>query len=108
MTDETFAALSDAEQSLYEARPMWVSVAFAVSVGAGLIGSILLALRNSYAPSILGISAVAVVLQMIHVFVISDALSVMGATSAILPIVVLIIAVSLVWVSITAQRRDWI
>jgi hypothetical protein len=108
MTDEAFAALSDAEQSLYESRPMWVSVAFAVSVGAGLIGSILLALRHSYATAILGISAVAVVLQMIHLFVISDALNLMGARIAILPIAILIIAVSLVWVSITAQRRDWI
>jgi len=108
MTDEAFAALSDAEQSLYESRPLWVTVAFAVSVVAGLIGSMLLALRNSYAPAILGISAVAVVLQMIHVFAISDALDVMGATSAILPIVVLTIAISLVLVSLTAQRRGWI
>lgn len=108
MTDEAFAALSDAEQRLYESRPMWVAVAFAISVVTGLIGSILLALRIAYATSMLTISAAAVVLQMIHVFVISDVLNVLGATSAILPIVVLIIAVSLVWFSMTAHKRGWI
>lgn len=108
MTDEAFAALSDAEKSLYGSRPTWVTVAFAVSVIAGLFGSILLARRNSYATSILSISAVAVALQMIYTFAISDTLNVMGATSAILPIVVFTVAGSLIWVSLTARRRRWI
>lgn len=107
MTEEAYAVLSDAERSLYESRPMWVTVAFAVSVVGGLIGSTLLALRHSLATSILTVSAAAVVLQTIYTFVLSDTLDVMGASSAILPTVVAIIAVSLVWISIAARKRGW-
>lgn len=108
MTEEAIATLSDAERNLYESRPMWVTGAFAVSVVAGLIGSILLALRHSLGIAILSISAAAVVPQTLYLFVISDTLSVMGATSAFLPTVVLVIALLLVFVSITARWRGWI
>lgn len=107
MTDEAMAALPEAEQALYAAQPAWVTGAFAIAVFAGLCGSVALALRSGLATTIFAVSLVAVIVQMIYVFALSDMLEVMGATGAVLPSSVAVIATALLWFSTYARDKRW-
>ncbi|GJL93863.1 MAG: hypothetical protein DHS20C05_02680 [Hyphococcus sp.] len=108
MTPETLAALPEAERTLYENMPVWVLVAFAVAVFGGLGGSIALALKKAIATALFSASLVGVIVQLIYNFVIANTMEVYGASSIILPLVVLIIAIFLVWYSKDARKKGTI
>lgn len=102
------AALPEAQQALYAARPDWVAIAFAISVFTGLGGSIALLLRNAVATSIFLVSLVAIIAQMFYVLVISDLIELTGTSSAIMPSLIILIAGALLWFSANARNKDWI
>jgi hypothetical protein len=108
MSDETMAALSEAQRALYAAQPAWVTGAYAIAVFAGLGGSIALALRKNLAIAIFAVSLVAVIAQMFYTFAMSNTLDVMGAASAVLPTLIIVIAAGLVWFSKRASGKGWI
>jgi hypothetical protein len=108
MSEEAMAALPEAQQALYSVQPAWVTGAFAIAVFAGLAGSIALAWRSGLATAILVVSLVAVVCQFFYALVLSDMLAVMGPGSAVLPVVIVVIAAALVWFSAQAKSKGWI
>jgi hypothetical protein len=108
MSEEVKAALPDAQQALYAAQPAWVTGAFAIAVFAGLIGSLLLAVRKCAATAVFVVSLIAVVAQMSYAFFFSDMLAVMGPSSAILPVAIIIIGAALIGYSAGATRKGWI
>ena len=108
MTEETLAALPEAQQALYAAQPAWVTGAFAIAVFAGLAGSIALLLRKRIATTIFAVSLVAVIVQMFYAFAMSDMLAVMGPGTAIMPILIIVFAIALVWFSASARGKGWI
>ncbi len=107
MTPEMLAALPEAERALYENIPMWATVAFALAVFGGAIGSLLLGLKKSMAFYPLIISAVGVCVQMYHSFFVIDSVAVYGPGSAIMPGMVLVIAIALVWLAKHANAKGW-
>jgi hypothetical protein len=108
MDEQAMATLPEAQQAIYAAQPAWVIGAFAIAVFTGLAGSIALALRKGLATSIFIVSLVAVVAQMSYMFAIANIIEVMGAGSAIMPILIIVIAVALVWFSTSSRRKGWI
>ena len=96
MTEADLAALPENQQPLYENIPAWVTGAFAIAVFGGTLGAILLLLRKRGAKTVFVISLIAVIIQMIYNLVLSDALEILGATAAIMPAMVLVIAIFLV------------
>ncbi len=104
---EAMAAVPEAQQALYAAQPIWVTGAFAIAVFAGLGGSIALVLRKSIATTIFVVSLVAVIAQMFYAFAMSNMLSVMGASSAVMPSLIIIIAAALVWFSTRSNAKGW-
>lgn len=108
MSQEALAALPDAERALYENMPAWATGAFAVAVFAGAIGSLLLLLRKALALPVLIVSMAGVLIQMVHNFLLSDALEVMGPASAIGPVIVVIIGAYLIWFANDAKGKGWI
>jgi hypothetical protein len=107
-SEEALAALPDAERALYAGEPSWATGAYAIAVFAGLAGSILLALGKSVAVPVLVLSLAAVLVQMFYTFAMSDALAVLGASSAILPAAIIVIGAALVWFSLYAKGRRWL
>jgi len=97
MSADAIAALPEAEQELYDKYPMWTKIAFAVAVFGGLLGSIGLLMRKSWASLILKISLVGIIVQMIHSLFIAKATDVYGPGAAVMPIMVVLFAVFLVW-----------
>lgn len=96
MTDEHKALLPEAEQALYANIPAWYTAAFALAVFGGFLGSVLLLMKKKLAVSLLFLSLIAVFVQMYYNFFISHSMEVYGPGSAVMPILVILIAIFLV------------
>ena len=105
MSEEALAAMPEAEQALYTSVPTLVTSAFAIAVFAGLLGCVLLLMRKSLAYPVFLLSLVAIVIQAGYNLFISSALEVLGATAAILPILIVTVAAYLVWFSSNAKKK---
>lgn len=108
MTAEMLAKLPQAEQDLYANIPLWATIAFALAVWGGLLGCIALMLKKSIACQLFVLSLIGVCVQMFHSFFISNSFDVFGPGGAIMPVMVIIIAIALVRFSFKAKNRQWL
>ena len=108
MTDEMMAQLPQTEQELYAAIPIWATIAFACAVFGGALGSLALLMKKSLAQPLLILSLVGVVIQMFHAFFISNSFEVFGPGGAIMPVMVMIIAIALVLFVGKAKANNWL
>jgi len=95
-------------RELYEGRPAWVTAAFALAVFGGFIGSIGLLLRKKWAKPLFMLSLVAVLIQNVYTFFMSNTLDVMGTQSVIMPIFVILISIYLVYFSKRGIEKNWL
>jgi K+ transporter len=72
------------------------------------VGCLLLLLRKKWATSILIISFIGIVVQMIHAFFMANSIEVYGPGGVIMPIMVLIIGAWLIWYAKGAEKKGWI
>lgn len=93
--EEALSQLPEAERALYEATPLWANIAYAVAVFGGVLGSIALLMRRTYAVLLFAISLLAVLVQMFQAFVLADAMAVLGPASLVMPVLVIVIAAAL-------------
>ncbi|MEP2540696.1 MAG: hypothetical protein ABJI60_09590, partial [Kangiellaceae bacterium] len=84
-----------------------VNIAFGCAVIGGALGTLLLALKKSVAFYLLIVSLVGVCVQMYHSFFIIDSVAVYGPGSAVMPGMVMLIAIALVWLSKDANSKGW-
>lgn len=85
--------------------PTWVTAAFAVSVFAGVLGSLGLLLLKRWAKLLLLLSLVALLVQDLWAFVLRE-----GGPDKdpVIPIAVNLVAILLVWLAYTADRKGWL
>ncbi len=107
MSDEAMAALPLSQQDLYSALPSIYIAAFAIAVFAGLLGSLGLALRKSWATLVFAISLIAIVLQQIYMFFLSNTFEVLGDGAKIMPHMILVFGIFLVWFAWFSRRKGW-
>lgn len=109
MTPEQIAALTPAQQTLWNNMPGWMWAVYAVAVFGGALGALMLLLRKRLALPLFVLSLVAVVVQFAQVFFPGGALELMGAATA-LPLPAMIVAVALlqVWTARKARARGWL
>jgi hypothetical protein len=108
MSPETLAAMPEAERALYAAVPAWATSAYAIAVFAGTLGCIALLMRKAWATPVFVVSLVAVLTQMGWWMFMTPMLDVLGGTAAIMPLLVVVIALYLVWFSRSATTKGWI
>ncbi|APL93310.1 hypothetical protein Sj15T_19250 [Sphingobium sp. TA15] len=77
---------------IFAAMPGWAWTAYALAVGGGTLGAILLLLRKAAAAPLFLLSVIAVIAQFGYSFIGTDLLAVKGATAAIFPAAILIVA----------------
>ena len=77
----------------FATMPGWAWIAYAIAVGAGLIGAILLLLRKAGAATWFLVSALAVLVQFGYTFFGTDLLAIKGLTSAIFPAFIIAVAI---------------
>jgi len=105
MSPEALNALPEAERALYENVPAWATAAFAIAVFGGAVGCLLLLLKKALATPVLIASLLGVVVQMYHAFFVANSIEVYGPGGMIMPTMVIVIAVFLVWYSMSAKKR---
>ena len=92
MTSATLAELPQSQQDLYASVPWWATAAFAVAVFTGTLVFIFITVF---------------VVQMFHLFFISNSYEVYGPAGIIMPIMVLFIALVLVRFAAKANNNHW-
>lgn len=106
MTDKMKALMTEDQLALIENAPAWATAAFAIAVWFGLLGSILLLLRKKLSKSLLSLSLLGVIGQLVYNFVIANAYEVYGAQGLIQPIITLLISLFLVSYAKQADKKD--
>lgn len=96
ISDEAIALLPESEKMLYSNIPTWYTVAFAIAVFGGFIGSVLLFFKKKLAISVLMLSLIGVFVQMYYNFFKSNSMEVYGPGSLVMPILVILFAIFLV------------
>ena len=100
---EMIASYRESEQMIIANRPLWATAGFALAVFGGLLGSILLLLRNRLAVAVFSASLIGVVVTMVHTLTLGIEFGAGEIVGVILmPVAV---AVFLVWFSLRLQQR---
>jgi len=100
--------MSEAERSLMESSPVWVTGLFAIGVFGGALGTLGLLLRKSWAKPLLILSLIAVILQFGGWLLATDAIAVIGPSVFAMPAVIVAVAILLAWLATIAARRGWL
>ncbi|MBR9832711.1 hypothetical protein [Acidiluteibacter ferrifornacis] len=108
MPPEMLESLPEAERTLMDSTPAWVTAAFALAVWGGAAGSLLLLFRNSIAYLLLIISLVGIFAQFTWNLFIGETMKVYGPGSIIMPIMVLGIGIYLVFFARSAKAKGWL
>lgn len=108
MSEETLAAMPPAEQAMYENIPIWATIAFAIAVIAGTIGSIGLLMRKKWAHPVFLLSLIGIIVQQIHIFFLSGIMKDAGVSTMVMPAMILLIAVLLLFFSKKMIRQGWL
>ncbi len=108
MTPEMMAKLPQAEQDIYTSTPLWATIAFACAVFCGAFGSLALLMKKTLAEPLLILSLLGVTIQMFHAFVISNSFEVFGPSGAIMPTMVVAVAIVLVQLANKAKSNHWL
>lgn len=100
MTPEVMAANFTPDQVAFmHNEPTWATAAYAIAVNAGVIAALLLLFRKSLARPFFILSFVAVLLQDLNAFVLTNAIEVWGTSGLYLPALVIVICVTEIWYS---------
>lgn len=106
MTEDMKAMMTEEQLAIIKNAPIWATAAFAIAVWFGLLGSILLTLRKKLSKSVLYISLIGVIVQLVYNFFISNALDVYGTQGVIQPLITLGISLFLVSYAKQADKKD--
>lgn len=102
------ADMSDAQRTLQASMPAWVMGAFAIAVFTGLLGAIGLLVRKRWAGPAFIVSLLGALAQFSWVFLVGDAIALLGPSAAILPACIILVGVVLVWFARNAERKGWL
>ncbi len=108
-SDETLAAMSEAERELFLARPTWLFAIYGAAVFAGLGGAIGLVLRRAWSVHAFLLSLAFVIVQFVFVLFVMNAIGRIGPAAALpFPLVIFAIGAGLLWFSFAARSRGWL
>lgn len=96
------------QRAVFEATPQWMTVAWAVAIGAGVIGAVGLLMRRRFAEPLLLISLIAVLLQFSGIFLVRQLRELTPEDHLIVPVVILLLAYAIWQMSKLAKRRGWL
>ncbi|MCB0278542.1 MAG: hypothetical protein KDD94_03520 [Calditrichaeota bacterium] len=108
MGPEQLNELPEAQRMIIENTPVWATIAFAVAVFGGFIGSIFLMMKKSLAFELFAASMLGILVQMFHSFFLANSIEVYGPGGMIMPVLVLLIGVYLVWLANTGKTAGWL
>jgi len=107
---QTVGALAGGEAmaAAAAARPGWVTAAFALAVFAGALGSLGLLLLQSWSKLLLLLSLLAVLAMDVWTLALSGVAATMAGGELGLTITVALVAILLVWLAYSADKKGWL
>jgi hypothetical protein len=96
------------QRAVYDATPQWMTITWAVAIGAGLLGAIGLLLRRRFSELLLLISLIAVAVQFSGLFLVKQLREITPEDHLAVPIVVLLFAYAFWQTSKLARRKGWL
>lgn len=104
----TVGVVGGANEAAAGAMPAWVTGAFAIAVFGGVLGCVGLLLLMRWAKLLLLISLLAVLAMDIWMFALSGLAGTMGGPEMGVTIAVIVVAVLLVWLAYSADKKGWL
>ncbi len=95
---------TEAQKEWVRSTPFWVYVIFGLSVATGLVASVGLLLRKDWSLPLFIASFIFVLIQMGYTMLIAGGLKLMGASGAVMPVVV--VSLALAWVLSTRKFKS--
>ncbi|MCF7221431.1 hypothetical protein [Marilutibacter chinensis] len=108
MTPEQLAAMPAEQRQVVEATPSWLNVLFGIAVATGTLGAIGLLMRKRWAVTLFLVSLIVVVVQMVASFALTPMWSLIGPSSLVMPVIVVLIALGLWSYARKAAARGWL
>lgn len=108
LTPEAIAALPAEQQQMYADTPIWSSYASLLAVFTGALGCVALLIKKDFASPLFMLSIVGLVVQNIGIFVVVDAIAVLGSNVLIMQGSVFVIAIGLLLLAKIAIKRGWV
>jgi len=105
LTPEAIASMGPEIAAFMEATPVWANAGYAIAVNAGVVASILLLLRKSWAFHLYVLSFLGVLIQDLDAFVLRDVAGVFGNFAYYLPSIVIIICIAEIWYTRSVANR---
>ena len=96
------------QRAIYDATPQWMTIAWAIAIGTGLIGAIGLIMRRRFAEPALLISVIAVAIQFSGLFLVRQLRELTPEDHLIVPIVILVVAYAIWQTAKLARRKGWL
>ena len=97
---EALAKMPEAHRLVAEARPLWATVSFAISVFGGATGSLLMMMRQPAAAFVFSISLIFSVAVTLHAYGVEGFISGLGTFEVVLTVIMpVVLAAFLVWYS---------
>jgi hypothetical protein len=106
--EEAIATFTEEQKEWTRSTPAWIYFVFAISVSTGVAGSLGLFLRKGWTVFLFVICLAAVLVQMVYTMLIAGGLQVMGPSGAIMPAVVVVLAVVWAWFSWFSKGKGWL
>ena len=108
MTESDITSMPENQQHLYRDMPLWVNIVFAGEVFGGMLGSIALLLRKQWALPLFVISILGTLAQTSNIWFLTDAISAMGASAIVMPLVAIIIGAAMFVLTKFAISKRWL
>ena len=105
LTPEMLASMGAEIAAFMEATPVWANAGYAIAVNAGVLASIALLLRKSWAFPLFALSFVGVLVQDFDAFVLRDVVAVWGSSAYYVPSAVIVIGLIELWYSRSVANR---
>jgi hypothetical protein len=106
---EAMKPTTDYDRELYARLPGWYNYCYALAVGAGALGGVLLLLRNAGAYWSYIVSLVAVVIEFGYLFTATDVIAKKGFGKAVpFPAFIALVAALAIWFACCAKGNGWI
>lgn len=108
MTPEIISKLPADQKAAYSNIPLWSTLAFAVAVFGGTVGCIFLLLKKAVARDCFALSLIAIFIQQFYNFIIINSIALLGASAVFMPILVVVIAITLLMLSHKGKQQGWL
>ena len=102
------AALPTDQRAIWNATPMWMNAAWSFAVVTGVVGAVLLLMRQRRSEPLLLVSFLAVIVQFSGLLIVPELRNLVGSDDLFAPFVVIIVCYGIWHLARVARKSGWL